>query len=245
MSKNDWAGLLHEAVTVPGVVSTAYHAFHNYSMGNQMLASMECRMRGLPLGPIATFNGWKAKGRFVKRGERAITLWMPLSYTKKDKDGNDVAVHYFALKPHWFTISQTDGKPYAEPAIPGWDIDKALAALNIERVPYDMVDGNTQAFAQKNQVAINPVAAHPAKSLLHEIAHVLLGHTDPSCALDKHLKEAQAESVALLVADALDIPGADESRGYIQSWFGTDHDLPVDAAQDVFMAADKILKAGR
>jgi len=243
--QTNWPKLLSEAVNTPGIISSAYHSFWNYSLNNQMLASMECRMRGLPLGPIATFNGWKAKGRYVKKGERAITLWMPLSYTKKDKDGNDVTHSYFALKPHWFTISQTDGAPYAEPDIPGWALDKALTVLGIERVPYDMIDGNTQAFALANQIAISPVAAHPEKSCLHEIAHVLLGHTDPACVLDKNLKEAEAEATAMLVADALGIPGADESRGYLQSWWGIGNELPAEAAQRVFAAADKILKAGR
>jgi len=244
MSKNDWAGLLHEAVTVPGVVSAAYHAFHAYSFGNQMLASMECRMRGLPLGPIATFNGWKAKGRFVKRGERAIPLWMPLSYTKKDKDGNDVTHSYFALKPHWFTISQTDGEPYAEPAIPGWDLDKALAAFDYIRIPFELADGNTQGYAVGTAIAINPLARHPEKTCIHEIAHILLDHTiDPNMA--PALKEAEAESVAMLVADALGIPGVAESRGYLQSWWGAGNEIPAESAQRIFGAADKILKAGR
>jgi hypothetical protein len=59
------------------------------------------------------------------------------------------------------------------------------------------------------------------------------------------LKEAEAEATAMLIADALDIPGADESRGYLQSWWGAGNEIPAESAQRIFGAADKILKAGR
>ncbi len=64
-----WAALLREAVERPGVLSTAYSAFHNYSVGNQLLAWWQCLERGLPLGPLATFRGWQEHGRCVRKGE--------------------------------------------------------------------------------------------------------------------------------------------------------------------------------
>jgi len=54
----------------------AYSAFHNYSIGNQILALVQCHGRGLEAGPINTFPGWQAVGRIVKRGERALTLYV-------------------------------------------------------------------------------------------------------------------------------------------------------------------------
>ena len=52
----------------------AYSAFHHYSIGNQILAMVQCQMRGLEPGPINTFPGWQALGRNLKRGERALIL---------------------------------------------------------------------------------------------------------------------------------------------------------------------------
>lgn len=72
-----WAALLIEAVNKPGMIMEAYSAFHNYSIGNQILALVQCRGRGLEPGPINTFPGWQALGRAVKRGERALTLIAP------------------------------------------------------------------------------------------------------------------------------------------------------------------------
>src|SRR3989441_12753527 len=68
-----WSALLVEAVNKPGMIMEAYSAFHNYSIGNQILALVQCQMRGLEPGPINTFPKWKELGRIVKLGERALT----------------------------------------------------------------------------------------------------------------------------------------------------------------------------
>ena len=65
-----FADLLNRALTEPGVISRAYTAFHGYSIGNQLLALMQCAERGIPPGPIATFMGWKDKGRYVRKGQK-------------------------------------------------------------------------------------------------------------------------------------------------------------------------------
>lgn len=69
-----FARLLETAVNEPGTISTAYSAFHSYSLGNQLLALSQCLQRGIQPGPIATFQRWKELGRHVKRGEKALTL---------------------------------------------------------------------------------------------------------------------------------------------------------------------------
>jgi hypothetical protein len=74
-----WSSLLVKAVNKPGLIMEAYSAFHNYSIGNQILALVQCRLRGLEPGPINTFPGWQALARTVKRGERALTLCMPIT----------------------------------------------------------------------------------------------------------------------------------------------------------------------
>jgi hypothetical protein len=74
----DWAALLIDAVEKPGVIAEAYRQFWNYSVGNQLLALFQCFARKIEPGPIHTFLGWKECGRFVKKGEKAITLCMPV-----------------------------------------------------------------------------------------------------------------------------------------------------------------------
>ena len=73
-----FAGLLRSAVDEPGVLSNAYQQFHNYSLGNQLLALFQCQAKGLRPGPMATFPRWKELGRHVRKGEKALTLCMPI-----------------------------------------------------------------------------------------------------------------------------------------------------------------------
>ena len=93
------------------------------------------------------------------------------------------------------------------------------------------------------------------KTLFHEIAHVMLGHTSEAHFTDtertpKNLREVEAEAVALLCCEALSLEGADYCRGYIQNWLcpsiGYSADaIPEKSARKIFHAVDQILKAGR
>ena len=43
---------------------------------------------------------------------------------------------------------------------------------------------------------------------------------------------------------ALDLPGVEFSRGYIQHWWGQGNPIPERSAQRILKVADQILKAG-
>jgi hypothetical protein len=60
----------------------------------------------------------------------------------------------------------------------------------------------------------------------------------------QNLREAEAEAVAMLCCAALELPGVEYSRGYIQNWWGAGNPIPEQAAQRILKAADQILKAG-
>ena len=45
-----WQKILHDAIHTPGTISEAYSRFHNYSVGNQLLALMQCNARSLQPG---------------------------------------------------------------------------------------------------------------------------------------------------------------------------------------------------
>jgi hypothetical protein len=247
--------LLNEAVSKPGTLMQAYSLFWNYSLGNQMLALMQAHNRGITPGPIASFNRWKDLGRYVKRGEKAIELCMPVTVKRTVKetgpDGNDVETEVgfkrFIFKRNWFMLSQTDGAAYTLPAIPAWDRARALTTLSIEEIPFSMLNGNCQGYATGRQLAINPLAQLPAKTTFHELAHIELGHTSEAVhdseTLPRSLKEVEAESVALLCLESLGMPGAEYCRGYIQNWL-QGAEIPERSAQKIFAVADKLLKAG-
>ena len=256
-----WSALLVEAVNKPGLIMKAYGAFHQYSLGNQLLALVQCQMRGLQPGPINTFPKWKNLGPHVKRGERALTLCMPITLKRRneraDNDGEsngEGTFTSFVYKARWFVVAQTEGQDVEPQVTPDWDAKRALATLGIELIAFDSMDGNTQGFARKRQIAINPVAQLPQKTLFHEMAHVTL-HTSEGDFTDteqtpRNLREVEAESVALLCCEALGLEGAEYARGYIQNWLykgaGYNADaIPEKSAQKIFRAADQILRAGR
>ncbi len=243
-----FADLLTSAVTDPGIISAAYRQFHTYSIGNQVLAWGQCLARGLRPGPLSTFMGWKEKGRHVKKGEKAITLCMPVTI-KRANESEDATFTRFVYKPHWFVLAQTEGEGLAPTPIPAWDRAQALAALDVQEIPFDATNGNVMGFARERAVAISPLNPMPHKTLFHELGHVLLGHTNEDEQADsertpRDLRECEAEAVVLVCCAALNLPGAEYSRGYIQSWWGRGNPIPERSAQRVLKVADQILKAG-
>jgi antirestriction protein ArdC len=247
-----FADLLRSAVTEPGIISSAYRQFHNYSIGNQLLAWSQCLTRGIQPGPMATYPRWNELGRHVRKGEKALTLCMPVTIKRKgqeETDDPDVFTR-FVYRPNWFVLAQTDGHPLADQPMPAWDTDRALAALQIAEIPFDALDGNCMGYARERSIAINPVNPMPHKTRFHELAHVLLAHTSEGSQADseltpRNLRECEAEAVALLCCAALDLPGVECCRGYIQGWWGQGNPIPERSAQRILKAADQILKAGQ
>ncbi len=248
-----FADLLERAVHEPGIVSAAYRNFHNYSIGNQLLAWSQCLTRGLPPGPIATYPKWRALGRYVRKGEQAITLCQPVTIkrTTEHDDGTENADVFtrFTFRPKWFVLSQTDGAELPTVAVPAWDRAKALETLGVSEVPFNATDGNVMGFARSRSIAISPLNPMAHRTTFHEVGHILLGHTSEGEQNDgeltpRNLRECEAEAVALLCCAALDLPGTDYSRGYIQNWWGQGNPIPERSAQRILKVADQILKAG-
>jgi antirestriction protein ArdC len=249
-----FAALLNTVITEPGRLHEAYTRFHTYSLGNQLLAWAQCIERGLELGPMATYAAWQAMGRQVRKGSKALVLCQPVTVRRETVDAETgdveaIAFTKFTYRPKWFVLAQTDGQPYAPPAPPEWNKDLALEGLQVTETAFDLPDGNCQGFARGREVAVSPIAVVPFKTLVHELAHVVLGHTLEHTMVDgamtpRDLREVEAESVALLVLGALNQSGLEYCRGYIQHWLHGE-EIPERSAQRIFKAADAILRAGR
>lgn len=196
------------------------------------------------------------------RRTRALTLCMPITCKRRndetasdDESNGEGTFTSFVYKARWFALSQTEGRDLDLQVTSEWDAKRALTALGIEMIPFDSTDGNCQGFARKQQIAINPVAQLPHKTLFHELAHVVIGHTTEADFADtettpRNLREVEAEAVALLCCEALGLEGADYARGYIQNWLyqgvGYNADaIPEKSAQKILRTADQILRAGR
>ena len=148
--------------------------------------------------PINTFSGWKALGRHVKKGEKAIELLIPIfkkAVKETTKGKRDQGAAFFMPRKNWFGIHQTDGDEY-KAAIPGFDIDKALRELNISIEPFQHMNGNCQGYAKTDQriIAISPIAFDNIKTSFHEVAHVLWTNAQPKTACHATLKRWRQNS---------------------------------------------------
>ncbi len=253
-----WAAILQEAVTKPGYIHEAYSRFRNFSIGNQILALYQCVERSLPPGPLATFPKWKELGRHVKKGEKALHSVCRVTCRRKARvkaeDGTEHEEEFpfthFIWRAIWFTLAQTQGAEYKPQEVSDWNEQSALTALKLEREEFQQLNGNVQGYAKRGRkIAVSPIAAHPFKTLFHEIAHILMhveqeGDLSDSQTIPHALNEVEAEAVALLCCESLGLPGAEFSRGYIQSW-GQGQAISERSAQRIFRAADQILRAGQ
>lgn len=264
--KLDLVRVLVLALTVPGRLSNCYNKFHRYSFLNMVLVFLQTGK----LEPMATFNRWKTLGRTIISGPGSALFvnhpkFAPVTDRatglpiKKANGKIEMKVVGFYPKATVFQLFQTDGPELEMPETPEWDKEQAMEHLDITEVTFRKGDGNTQGYSHEREFALNPVAESPFKTMMHEWAHILLGHTaaDYQYAAHQGVAEFQAEAVALLVCRELDVEGFDEanSRGYIQHWLDGDSseyvnehgELAVNdhVVREIFSATDKILLAGR
>lgn len=81
--------------------------------------------------------------------------------------------------------------------------------------------------------------AQGAKTLIHELAHVLLHQK--SGITERVVAEVEAESVAFVVCRALGLDTADYSFAYVAGWSGGDTEVIAATAQSVITTAHDIL----
>ena len=243
----DWAKIIESALTAPGNVGNVYNRFYEYSFLNQIYL----RLQGVQ-EPVATMKRWNAIGRTVLNGSKAKEIIVPIFARKpKEDEDEEAAIIGFKAVRRIFTLSQTDGQELPPVQLQEWDVDTALATLGIRLVPFTALSGNLQGYSYGHNIAINPIAVHPAKTRFHELGHVVLGHTMPESLAEysthRGIFEFQAEATAYLKMnelEQLDEATATHSRGYIQEWLRDDRP-PDKAIREVFSTTDAILKAGR
>lgn len=235
--------LLQTALTLKGSMGNTYNKFYNYSFTNQVFFMSQ----GLT-EPVANYNVWKKLGRYAKPNTAKLVI-TPCVF--KDKATQEEVFYGFRLKKAVFGYSDTTGEDIDLTSVvaSGWELNRALAELKIELIPFNNTNGNIQGYSTENKIAINPVVAELLPTTFHELAHVVLGHTKKEANEEykthRGIKEFQAEAVSYLLMKELEEPfNESESRAYIQNWLKqytpTDKDI-----SPIFTAVNKILKAGR
>ena len=193
---------------------------------------------------VASFKQWKENfGRHVKKGEKALRIFKPMTKIKKDennqpildKNGKPETVTFFGLVPV-FDVSQTEGKEMpkaAEVKEQLTDLDyanlyrtlMAIAKENDVSVRFEEMENNKHGYysVTENQIVLRSNEMNKAqiiKTFLHEMAHAELHHADNPQKenLTRSTAELQAESVAYVVSSYYGIDTSEYSFNYLSGW---------------------------
>lgn len=193
---------------------------------------------------LASYNTWKKDfGRQVKKGEKALSVIVPVTYLKKDKEGNVLldkngkpeTVTTFRLQARVFDVSQTEGKdlPQQVTTLKEQLTDEqyanlyraamSIAKANQLTVRFDKLPEETNGYFNPNQQEIviqqdNMTKDQIVKTFLHELAHAELHQTGQQAELADNLKELQAESTAFVVASYYGLDTENYTFSYLASW---------------------------
>ncbi|MGC9156490.1 MAG: DUF6782 family putative metallopeptidase, partial [Ferrimicrobium sp.] len=162
---------------------------------------------------------------------------------------------------HVFSQVQTFGDPLPEVARPKLlngtapiGLGEAVMGLAVERgyvvetvetaAELRGANGMTDVAARTIRIRADMDDAAMVKTMIHEVAHVLLHTEGPGATLERSRQEVEAESTAFIVAAAHGMASDDYSFPYIAAWAGLDPVKSIAQTQArVSSAARLILEA--
>jgi DNA primase len=223
---------------------------HAYSFGNVLLISGQRPDATM----VAGYKRWQELGRQVRRGERSIRILAPVIVKREDDNGDVTRVVVGFRATGVFDVSQTDG-PELPDTMPRlldgeapsglWD---ALAAqveargFTLDRGPCGSANGLTDFGARSVRVRADVSTAQAAKTLAHELAHVLLhGPKEVRYFACRGRCEVEAESVAYVVAGWAGLPTDGYSFPYVAHWAEGDWKRVQETGTDVLQAVRSII----
>lgn len=200
--------------------------FHRYSASNLLMIYFQ-RPEATQ---VAGYRQWQGMGRQVRKGEKAIRIFAPM--TKKNDDGERKLVGFKMVNV--FDYGQTEGDPLpmiewpkAEacpeglyPQLVTRAEQLGLTVVEAEQAHAFMPDARGWFDRASRTVHVRSDGeASMAATLLHEVGHAL----DPQLADDQSRarRELVAESVAYVLGLQHGIALEDETAHYLASWQGT------------------------
>jgi antirestriction protein ArdC len=216
--------------------------FRRYSLANQLLIALQ-RPEATRVAP---FRAWLKLGYCVRRGERALRIWVPVPRSQRTlerwrAEGEDPVTRpgtHFKLGAV-FDRAQVDPLPPPAQPVP---LDPPIVSIDGEQLAWAFPPlialagelGSTVTVEAMNdsvggyydvatrRIAINQANSinQQAKTLVHELGHALLRaqHAEDHPGLSYAAEELVVESVAFTVCGAMGIDTAGYSVPYLASW---------------------------
>lgn len=219
---------------------------------------------------VRPLSEWKQLGYgYMRKGTHKIKIWKPTFRTlspEQTDNGDDATdgadertdktkLSGFMLVPV-VDVSQLQGNPQATPVVPPqpialsgdapaglWDgIAAQITAHGYSLEREDCGDAYGQVVWADRTVTVRPdiEPAQAAKTLTHELAHVLCDHEARRADTTRSVREVEAESVACIVAAVYGLDTLAYSVPYVAGW-ATDRDTARQSAHCVLTVADTIL----
>ncbi len=232
---------------------TSMSRFHHYSWGNQIRIA-EQRPDATR---VAGFHTWRKVGRFVKKGERGISITAPIIRKRASEEPSREGerMELTAKGPQRvggfkgttvFDVAQTDGEPLPEApehnATTGGEtllpkLEAAAEAFGII-VAYESIPGRAEGYSMGGRVVVEESQPVPAKcgTLAHEIAHELM-HKGAERGT-KQQRELEAEATAYVVLSHFEMSSG--SRFYLHG-YGITGEMLTASMQTISATARRII----
>ncbi len=211
--------------------------FHRYSLSNAILISAQRP----DASRVAGFHTWRKFGRCVKKGERGIAIFAPMSRRKdcdeRETTTSDGEKSVFGFRiAYVFDVSQTEGDPLPQFAEVNGDasdwlphledaVREAGVTLEYGHIGFPM---GAKGLSTPGAIKVSPSLPESEKFsvLVHEFAHELLHQQgDRRQETTRIVRETEAEAVAYTVCRAFGIDSTTHSSDYIQLCRGTEETL--------------------
>lgn len=215
-------------------------SFHRYSIGNLLLIFAQAP----EATQVAGYRTWQKLGRQVRKGEHGIRI-IGTGTKKVESEDDETGEVVEGKRRVFFPVSvfdqaQTDlmegREDVSEVArkLEGEDaagICTAVAAYLVSSgviVKRENITNGANGYTRKQDDGSTLVVvddrhspAQAAKTMLHEAAHITLGHVDDDYSeyvAHRGRYEVEAESVAYVVAGLLGLDTSEYSTGYVAGW---------------------------
>ncbi len=220
------------------------NGFHQYSFGNTILIWFQKPDASLCAG----YHTWLDKKRFVKRGEKAISILAPMFFKKTketEDDKEDITVTRFRVVSV-FDVTQTDGEPLTLGHSDRVTGDTSLKLDDVTKLfSYPVIISNGIESGHTDSKVITLSDRENKISMLatyfHELAHTMLHFGDNRKEIPQDVRELEAEAVSYIVCASFGIDNQ-ISKYYIGNWRGNKDKLGY-SGQHIIKIAEKIVRA--
>ncbi len=242
----------------------AARAFHRYSPQNQMLLALQGAE-----GYVASYRNWTRIPATdggtcqVAKGEKGLAILAPMISKSVEVD-DDTGEETSRKRLRGFRTVQVfhQGQLVSPPAIPEPQMPELLTGPNRwqhvwsavvgqleddgytvalhSRSPIEKWNGMTTWGERSVKVADDLEPPQRIKTLLHEWAHVQLGH-EHRLTGDRDVKEVEAESVAYLLSQTIGLDSQSYSIPYVTGWAGGDAELVQSTAEAVLTTTKRLV----